>query len=250
MLGAMFRRALTLLLLTAPLLHAAPAPAAECKPACAELPAMERELFNQEFLQDRFNRYMSYELVANPQMAPDPDHPGTQAMESMIAALQREAAAALTRYMRSAAGGGQSGSAAPGAGTGADCKLYLYSPAGKQIPYNEDKFRQSHKCWDVEFTLAHEGQHVADCKAGKKINEEYESYIASDVRAYGAGVRALRKIIAATAARCGWKGSTRARKPNPVDREDQDVVPTPADVNEILGALKGAPTPAGKGGKK
>ena len=72
----------------------------------AILPAMERELFNQEFLQDRFNRYMSYELVANPQMAPDPDHPGTQAMESMIAALQREAAAALTRYMRSAAGGG------------------------------------------------------------------------------------------------------------------------------------------------
>jgi hypothetical protein len=183
-------------------------------------------------------------------MAPDPDHPGQQAMESMIDAMQRSAREALTAYMQSPAGGGQKGTAAPAAGTSADCKLVLYTPAGKQVPYDDATYRKTHSCWDADFTLAHENVHVADCKAGLDINGEYESYAASDVRAYGAGVRTLRKLIAETAARCGWKGSTKKTKKNPVDLKDEDVVPTPSDVNELLDALKGAPTPAGKGGRK
>lgn len=223
--------------------------AAECKPRCGELPAMERELFNQEFLQDRFSKYAKLDIVASPQNVPDPDNPGKTMVETMIMAMQREAAAALSAYMKSAAGGGQKGKAAPGAGTNEKCQKYTYLPNGKQIPFDEDLLRKKLACWDVDFTLAHENQHVADCQAGLQINSEYEAYAASDVRAYGAGIRALRSIIAETARRCGWEGSVNKRKKNPVDNKDEDVVPTKADADKLGGALKSAPS-AGKGGRR
>ena len=62
-------------------------------------------------------------------------------------------------------------------------------------------------------------------------------YAASDVRAYGAGIRSLRHKIAETALRCGWAGSSSINKKNPVDKNDEETVPTKKDVQEILNAL-------------
>jgi hypothetical protein len=227
-----------------------PPPPPQCAPKCAELPTMETELFNQEYLQARFKKYLTYDVVPVPGPTPDPDHPGKMVQENMIEAMQRDAQEALNRFMESPAGGGQKGAAAPGAGTSSDCVIHLYKPGGKMIAYDDASYRKSHKCWDAEFLLSHERQHVVDCKAGLKINDDYEAYAASDVRAYGAGVKKLRELVAETAKRCGWKGSTKKDKKNPVDQSDEPVVPTPADVNDILSALKTAPTPAGRGGKK
>jgi hypothetical protein len=220
--------------------------ASACAPACSELPAMQRELLAQEFLQERFQKYLGYAIVPTPEMSADPEHPGKQVLESMIQATQRDAAAALTRHQQSAAGGGQSGTAAPAAGTTSACEIVLILPGGKQVPYDDGRYRRTHACWDAEFLLAHERQHVADCKAGKKILEDYHAFNESDVAAYGAGIRRLRELMAETAKRCHWQGSVNKTKPNPVDKADEPVVPTAADVAEILDALKKAPTPAGR----
>jgi hypothetical protein len=219
----------------------APSPARtaeeKCIPRCEELPAMERELFDQEYLQKRFQEYLEMNVVPNPEMVEDSDSKGGKRLESMIEAMARDAAQALTRDSQSPAGGGRKGQAAPGAGTSAECKLFVYVK-GKPKPLEEKKFRGERPCWDAEFVLTHEGQHVEDCKSGVKILDVYELYAASDVRAYGAGIRKLRELIAQTAGSCGWKGSTNKTKANPVDKKDEMVVPTPADVAEIVNALK------------
>lgn len=209
----------------------------ECVPACAELPAMQQQLFQQELLQARFKKYLDYDIVPSPQMVPDPERPGKKVLETMIDAMQRDAAEALARHMASPAGGGTAGSAAAAAGTTDSCEIKLIQ-GEKVSAFDEASYRKTHRCWDADFLIAHEQQHVADCKAGVKINADYHSYAASDVRAYGVGVRALRRHIAGTARRCGWKGSTRPDRKNPVDQRDQAVVPTPAEVQQLVDALK------------
>jgi len=208
---------------------------AECKPTCSDIVPMQKELWGQEFLQARFKKYLDYDIIPSPEAAG----------ESMVEAMQHDAAAALSRYEQSPAGGGQKGNAAPAAGTAPDCTIKLYLPNHKTVPYDDAAYRKTHKCWEAEFLLAHEQQHVADCKGGAKF-DEYLGYAASDVRAYGVGVRRLRKLIADTAKSCNWRGSVNkdgsenVEKKNPVDKQPEPVVPTPADVDEIINALSSA----------
>jgi hypothetical protein len=215
---------------------------AECTPGCDELPAMQKALFQQEFLQERFQKYVTYDIVPSPELVVNPAT-GQKELETMIDAMQREGAQALQRCMKSPAGGGVEGTAAAGAGTTARCTIVV-TENGKSVPLVEAKYRKTHRCWDADYTLDHERQHVADCEKGHKITEEYLTYAASDVRAYGVGIRVLRRHIAATARRCGWKGSARddgtenATRKNPVDDQEQPVVPTPAQVQQIVDALK------------
>jgi hypothetical protein len=230
---------------TVALLAPATARSDECLPRCDELPAMERELFEQEFLQDRFKKYLDGDIIPEPQRRPNTDK-GEFVFESMVDAIARDAGEALTRHNASEAGGGRAGAARGAAGTDAACEVYVLH-GEKKTPYNDKVFRETHPCWETEFVLAHEAQHVSHCKKGLKIVEQHDLYSASDVVAYGAGIRKLRALIAETATRCGWKGSTRKTKPNPVDRKEQMVVPTPADVKEILDALKNAPAAARRG---
>jgi hypothetical protein len=212
------------------------ASAEECLPKCTDLPAMEKELFDSEFLQALFKKYVDLDRI------PKPTEPG----ESMIDAMQREARVGLDEFNGSPAGGGKKGASAPHAGTTEKCTLVLYVK-GKPTPYDDALYRRTHACWDADSLLVHELKHVAHCRAGLEIHSDFRLYAASDVQAYGAGARKLRALIAETAGRCGWKGSTRKTKPNPVDKIDVMVVPTPAEVKEIVDALKNAPTVAGKG---
>jgi hypothetical protein len=224
---------------------AGPSDAPQCKPQCSELDDMQKELFEQEFMQARFQKYLELDIVPNPQFVIDPQT-GKKVLETMIDAMQREAAEALSRYMGSPAGGGSSGTAAPAAGTTEECTIKVIQN-GKASPWDDKAYRKAHPCWDADYVLGHEQQHVADCKAGAKIHKDYRVYAASDVRAYGVGIRSLRKQIAATAKRCGWRGSVRddgteiITGKNPVDGQDQQVVPTPAEVKQIVDALKTAP---------
>src|SRR4051812_45370366 len=76
---------------------ARPAAAAPgCVPPCSDLRDMESALLQQEFLQARFKKYASFDLVPSPELVPDPDHPGKKVVESMIEAMQRDAREALT----------------------------------------------------------------------------------------------------------------------------------------------------------
>jgi hypothetical protein len=217
---------------------------------------MERELFQQEFLQAQFQKYaVGMTIIPNPQRVSDPDHPGKMVDETMIEAMQREAADALTGESASKAGGGKKGKAAAAAGTQPDCSVVVILPGGKKVPYNEAQYLKSHACWDASFLIAHENQHVADCHVSKTMFDNYAEYAASDVRAYGVGVRKLRELIHETASRCGVEGSSEDSKPNPVDKKPEQTIPTPDQVKSRLDALKAnSPKPprvsASKGGTK
>jgi hypothetical protein len=212
---------------------------------CQDLPMLEEQFFQQEFLRQAFNEYLVWKL---PPIPKNKDTSATQAMVDQVTAD-------FNAYLNSPAGGG---GGVGGAELGTDndsCKLvyYVKGPDGKNvidpktkkektIPFDEKEYRTRNCAAISDYLLAHENQHVADCKNDHKDLSQWRNYAAADVRAYANGMRNLRKSIAKLASNCGWQGSTRKTKKD-AQGEDAVVIPTMDEARKLATTLK-------KGGKK
>lgn len=243
-------RALAAVLTGLAIASAAATQAAAQPCGCKKLPALEQELFEQEWLQHEFHEY----ALGN-KTPPSPT--GKQTSSDALAA---QVLADFRSRKRSPAGGGRGRGGAPELGTGwENCSLVAYKAAwvknpdtGKkelkyeETPFDEDKYRQKNCTELADYLIAHEQKHVDQCKkygpgSGFDINN-WRDYSAWDTEAYGAGIRNLRKAIAKLASECGWQGSTSETKKNPEDGEEMDVVPTLKEAKALAKALrKGKP---------
>lgn len=215
---------------------------------CKDLPMLEQQLFQQEFLHDQFNDYVTHKVPTKP---PDFKGDGT-GRDYMIATVIK----AFNDYLNSPAGGG-SGVGQAELGTDFDnCKLVLYvkgkdgknvidpkTKKEKTLPFDEKDYRQKNCKPIADYLLAHENQHVADCKSDPKDLSAWQNYAAYDVRAYAAGIKNLRSAIAQLAKECHWQGSNKNTKRMENDVE-VDVVPTPDEMKQLAKAVKK------KGGRK
>lgn len=216
--------------------------AAPC--GCKKLPALEQELFEQEWLQREFHEYALGKK--------SPPMPSSEQTPSD--ALAAQVLSDFKAWESSPAGGRRGRGGAPELGTSwGNCSLVAYQAVwvkdekGKkklkyeEIPFDEDKYRKKNCSELADYLIAHEQAHVDQCKkypesSGFDINN-WRDYSAFDVEAYGAGVKNLRKAIAELAKQCGWQGSTNATKTNPEDRQEVDVVPTMAEAKALARAL-------------
>jgi hypothetical protein len=211
--------------------------AAPCE--CKQLPALEQELFEQEWLQREF-----YEYALGNKTPPRPtgDQTGAEALAGQVLASFRA-------WLHSPAGSGGSRGGAPELGTSwGKCELVAYRDAGRgrkpryqEIPFDEKKFRNKNCDELANYLITHEQKHVDQCKKyGDSTRVDingWMDYAAFDAEAYGAGIKNLRKSIAELAKKCGWHGSTNPTKKNPVTGEDVDVVPTMEEAKAIANAL-------------
>jgi hypothetical protein len=220
---------LAVLVTATPALAAAPG----CN-QCKDLPKLYRELLEQEFLRNRFDRWVkeAYYPVS-------------------VSAMQEAAASQLGAAMQGglygplspAGAGGGSGGAAPSFGTdlnNRNCPLveYVKDAQGnqKQRPVKPEDVRSRMCAPLAEFVIAHEGHHQASCRKayGEGTNAQFgtQEFVAKDdVAAYQAGIAVLRDHIAKLARNCGWSGSTNARKP-----DGTMTVPTPDQVAALKNA--------------
>jgi hypothetical protein len=202
---------------------AAPALAAPPCNRCRDLPKLEKELFEQEWLQHEFHQY------ALGDKTPPAGDPGDTA-----GAMRDQVLADFNAWMKSSAGGGKGGNGGPALATDwSDCKLVKT----KKVPFDEKKFREQN-CKEVaDFLIAHENKHVEQCKKYKGSSRfdlsYYMDYAAMDTEAYGTGIRNLRTSIANLAKKCGWEGSNHDTKKSPEDHQDEDVVPTKKQADEL-----------------
>ena len=226
----MSRRLLVALALCLPLAAAAPPPAAALSPGCdqcADLPALYRELLEQEFLRNRFDRWIreAYYPVS------------IEAMQSAaVNALNAAMSGDLYGVLGAPTASGGTASAAPAYGTDtASCALvqYVTDKDGRktQRRVTADQVR-SRLCKPLaEYTLVHEGHHQQTCRAGGL--KTVEQFVNDDREAYQAGVAVLRKHIADLARKCSWSGSTNARRP-----DGTDTVPTPPQIAALKDAAR------------
>ncbi|HVO31484.1 MAG TPA: hypothetical protein VMV18_12130 [bacterium] len=231
------------LMATASLLVPSLASAASCSD-CKDLPRLEKELFEQEFLQQAFRQYANYEK----------NIPAKKGDETDVEALQRSVTADFNAWLHSPAGGGNRNAHGGAAwGTGRDCNLVIYLPgknkdgSPKTAPFDDaaqKKFRADNCDAITDYLLAHEAVHQKSCKDALDIFDDPRIYAADDVRAYGAGIRSLRKYIRTLAESCGWEGSTSETKTDAAGNKE-DVVPTMKRITSGKDALKN-----GKGGLK
>jgi hypothetical protein len=266
-----------LLVLAAALLLAAPASAIsspttakECKKPdkkppppepcnrCSDLPKLNKELAEQQFLRDKFQEFIDWRLPPLAKTADDKEKSAGELMRDWVTAE-------FTKYLNSPEGGG-SGFGQPEMGTDLEtCKLVSYpkDDKGKNLkdkdgrpitcPVTKDDIKSMYCPAIADMILTHEGQHQTDCKNNKKSSQpldlaDWRNYAAYDVRGYNAGIANLRKSIAALASKqCGWKGSTNKTKklPNPPVGTDQkkdievDVIPTPQEIDTLAKTLGG-----------
>jgi len=207
---------------------------------CQDLPMLEAQLFQQEFLRKAFEDYVAWKVPAVPK-----GYDGT-GKDFMVETVTAD----FNRYLNSPAGGG-GGSGAAELGTDFDtCKLVFYvkdargknvidskTKKEKTVPFDEKAYRAKNCKAVADYLLTHENQHVADCKAQKRDLSAWQVYAAYDVRAYAAGIANLRKSIAQLATQCGWEGSTRATKEDSEGKQ-VSVVPTPDEVKKLAQVLK------------
>jgi hypothetical protein len=245
--GARARRAaralapLVVAALAAPLAGAAPKPKGPCQ--CKDLPAMEQELFEQEWLQREF-----YEYALGNKAPPPP-----QGKQTTADSLKAQVLSDFIAWRKSPAGGRtRRGGAAPALGVNwGKCEIVTLQlvkqnkqSAVKERPFDEPEFR-SHNCQEVaDAFILHEQEHVKQCTKlhdpSRPLRRDPGHWLDSasfDVEAYGEFVKAMRKSIADLASRCGWQGSTNATKKNPVDQQDVDVVPTEEEARRLARAL-------------
>jgi len=161
------RHLLAVLALALPLAATPPRPAAALSPGCdqcADLPALYRELLEQEFLRNRFDRWVreAYYPVS------------IEAMQSAaVSALDAAMSGDLYGVLAPPKSGGGGGGAAPAYGTDTSssaCRLveYVTGKDGKtsQRPVTPEQVRAKLCKPLADYTLAHEGHHQATCRAG------------------------------------------------------------------------------------
>lgn len=207
-------------------------PALAASPSCDEcrdLPKLQQELFEQEWLQHEFRQY----ALGNKSIPSGGDPKNT------AQTLADKVTADFRAWLKTPAGGGKR-DGNPELGTDwSDCSLVAYVTKKKKVPFDEKAFRRKNCSQLADYLIAHEMKHVEQCKKYGGSNRVdlsyYMDYAAFDAEAYGTGIRNLRKSIADLAKKCGWEGSTRPTKKNPDDRlpEEQDVVPTKKEVEEL-----------------
>jgi hypothetical protein len=226
---------------------------------CSDLPKLNKELSEQQFLRDKFQEFIDWRL---PPLAKEPGDMKKSAGELMRDAVTRE----FTTYLNSPAGGGN-GFGQPEMGTDLEtCKLVSYpkDDKGKNLtdkdgnpitcPVSKADIKAMYCPAVADMILTHEGQHQKDCTANKKASPpldlaEWRNYAVYDVRGYTAGIANLRKSIAklAKSKQCGWKGSTSKTKKMPMPQPgnqkptdiDVDVIPTPQEIDTLAKTLGG-----------
>lgn len=217
----------------------AAAPATAKAPSCNEcrdLPRLYRELLEQEFLRNLFDKWIKQSY-----------YPGTVGTMQKAAQGQLNAAMQGSLYgpLAGAQGGGGDGGAAPAYGTDLSrksCPLveYFVDKDGneQQRPVTPEQVRAKHCPQIADFVLAHEQKHQEKCRSSwaetgsdKFITVEYIA--ADDREAYQTGIAVLRQHIARLARDCGWSGSTNARKP-----DGTMTVPTPQQILELKDKVK------------
>ena len=203
---------------------------------CSDLPRLYRELLEQEFLRNRFDRWVkeAYYPVS-------------------VAAMQQSAADQLGAAMRGGlygplktdSGPAGNGAAAPSFGTDLNSKScalveYVKDAQGKQVqrPVTPEQVHRKLCAPMAKFVLTHEGHHQASCRAAYSTGATAQfgttEFVAKDdVEAYQAGIAVLRDHIAVLARECGWSGSTNARRP-----DGTSTVPTPDQVVELKNATR------------
>jgi hypothetical protein len=225
-------RLLAFLVLCLPLAVAVPSSAQAMSRGCdqcADLPTLYRELLEQEFLRNRFDRW-----IREAYYPASIDAMQSSAVKSLDAAMSGDLYGVLAPS-RSAGG---SISAAPAYGTdpnSSSCQLVEYGKDkdGKttQRPVTPEQVRATLCKPLADYTLAHEGHHQATCRAGGL--KTVEQFVQDDRAAYQAGVAVLRQHIADLARRCSWSGSTNARRP-----DGTATVPTPQQISDLKSATK------------
>jgi hypothetical protein len=201
-----------------------------CK--CKDLPRMEQELFEQEWLQREFYDYL-IEKKTPPKPAPG---------QTAARALSGQVITDFKNWRGSPAGGGRRGGGAALGMSWAKCELVSYKK-GKEVPFDEEKLRVR-SCDEVaDYLIAHERKHVEQCKRLhdpatplRRDPNTWMDYAHFDVDAYGEGIKHLRKSIAEVARTCGWAGSTNPTK-KIVREQEVDVVPTMAEARRLAKAL-------------
>lgn len=202
---------------------------------CSDLPLLENELFEQEFLLQEFQKLLNNVPYDN--------------VEQIQAAMQQK----LDQWKSSPAGGGRGssgGTSHPSMGLDLnDCQLTEYVKTTTTLPGGkrktewkprkgdpkqiEDRYRKA-VCKEIaDFVMAHENTHKAQCDAagGNVDFNNMFTFAQMDVEAYAAGIQSLRDSISNLARQCGWQGSSRSTKK--VGGKDMPVVPTPADIATI-----------------
>lgn len=193
--------------------------AAPC--GCKDLPAMIKELNEQQFLQQLFTKwadYMPSEIVTTSDLV---DH-----------ATQQFNDAFYSRRGRSVAGTANGGHAA--FGTDLESKTcpivqYLYDAKGKPKknddgtqmtqPVTEENL-QTKECESfVKYEFAHERSHQATCLklVADKDTWSWKNpvfFAHDDAKAYQAGIDVLREETKTLAGKCGWDNSTKNRLPD------------------------------------
>jgi len=204
---------------------------------CADLPTLYRELLEQEFLRNRFERWIreAYYPVTVDEMQ-------RSATDALSGAMSRDLYGVLAPAK--SAGGGKP-QAAPAYGTDMNSKAcglveYVKDKAGNTSskPVTADQVRKKLCAPLAQYTLAHEEHHQASCRAawesgGAKKLSTVEFFVHEDLAAYQAGIAALREHIASLAKKCSWSGSTNARRP-----DGTATVPTPAEISKLEGSAK------------
>jgi hypothetical protein len=236
-----------------------PPPPGPCN-RCSDLPRLNKELAEQQWLRDKFQEFIDWRLppVAKPDDDAEKKKMGPTAL--MVDWIQ----AAFDAYLGSAAGGG-GGKGRATLGTDlATCGLVLYPADSKNknlkdkdgnvitCPTTKAEIKSMYCPAVADYLLTHEGQHQIDCKNNKSSSQpidlsDWRNYAPYDVRGYTAGIANLRKSIAAVSKSCGWKGSTNKTKKMPMPpsgsdkrtETDVDVIPTPQEIDTLAKTLGG-----------
>ena len=214
---------------------------------CKNLPAMVKEIIEQEFLQDLFFSWNDY-LPAN---INDIATMQTRAMELLQQGFNPKAPKKNAGTANGAHAELGTDFRSPGCTIGA----FQYDAKGNPVldkngdqvvmPQTEDEYMKTQKktCEALaRYPYVHEQYHEKTCKelnaAGKQSKwDSLEFFARNDSEAYKAGVDYLRQQTKALALNCGWKGST---GPN--------AVPTPKDALKL--AKKGGKIVKGRGGAR
>ncbi len=214
---------------------------------CKNLPAMVKEIIEQEFLQDLFfswNDYLPSDI-------------------NDIATMQNRATQLMQQHFNPKAPKNNAGTAngahaelgtdfrSPGCTIGA----FQYDVKGNPVldnngdqvvtPQTEEEYMKSQKktCEALaRYPYVHEQYHEKTCKdlnaAGKQSKwDSLEFFARNDSEAYKAGVDYLRQQTKALALSCGWQGST-----------GTNAVPTPKDALKL--AKKGGKIVKGRAGAR
>lgn len=255
---------LSLVLLSLPTAALAAPPACTCK----DLPAMVKEIIEQEYLGDKFRQWSEYLPIG----LTTPGRVQAKAQAEFNAQFYPKGAGA------SAAGTQDGGHAALGTNyqsEGCDIGVYQYDKNGKPLnkegkqivplddagkpeggrkppkdnehylkPMTEEQYMKSGKQCEalMRYPWIHEQHHQNTCKTLKAEGREkaWDSmtfFTRNDAESYKAGADYLRAQTRKLALSCGWEGST-----------GENAVPPPERAKEL--ASKGARISKSRGGKK